>query len=63
MRAKNSPLFEIARALVRLDHVASVIVNVDHGIMRPAVKLLFCVIVFGKSFCLANRSVKFGGDL
>ena len=26
-------LFELARVLVRLDHVASVIVNADHGIM------------------------------
>jgi hypothetical protein len=26
-------LFEIARVLVRLDHVASIIVNADHGIM------------------------------
>jgi hypothetical protein len=28
-----SPLFEIARVLVRLDHVASVIVNANHSIM------------------------------
>jgi hypothetical protein len=27
------PLLEIAGMLVRLDHVASVIVNADHGIM------------------------------
>jgi hypothetical protein len=26
-------LFELASVLVRLDHVASVIVNADHGIM------------------------------
>jgi hypothetical protein len=26
-------LFEIARVLVRLDHVARFIVNADHGIM------------------------------
>jgi hypothetical protein len=30
---QRSPLFEIARVLVCLDHVASVIVNADHGIM------------------------------
>jgi hypothetical protein len=29
----NSWLFEIARVLVRLDHVASFIVNANHGIM------------------------------
>src|SRR5712692_5517075 len=33
------PLFEIARVLVRLDHVARVIVNANHSIMRAAVKL------------------------
>jgi hypothetical protein len=27
----HSPLFELARVLVRLDHVASFIVNADHG--------------------------------
>jgi hypothetical protein len=29
----NLRLFEIALVLVRFDHVASVIVNADHGIM------------------------------
>jgi hypothetical protein len=29
----RSPLFELAFALVRLDHVASVIANADHSIM------------------------------
>jgi hypothetical protein len=29
----TSPLFEIARVLVRLDHVARGIVNPDHGVM------------------------------
>jgi len=29
----RSPLFEIARVLVRLDHVASFIVNTNHGIV------------------------------
>jgi len=29
----NSPLFEIASVLVRVDHVASVIVNANHGMM------------------------------
>jgi hypothetical protein len=33
MRVNTSPLFEIARVLVRLDHVASGIVNADHGMM------------------------------
>ena len=30
---KASPLFELARVLVRLDHVASFIVNVDHSVV------------------------------
>jgi hypothetical protein len=29
----GSPLFEIARVLVRLDHIASVIVNANHSAM------------------------------
>jgi hypothetical protein len=29
----NSPLFELARVFVRLDHVASFIVNANHGVM------------------------------
>jgi hypothetical protein len=29
-----SPIFEIALLLVRLDHVASFIVNADYGIVR-----------------------------
>jgi hypothetical protein len=29
MRVKTSPLFELARLLVRFDHVASFIVNAD----------------------------------
>ncbi|SRR6266581_1081330 len=33
------PLFEIARVLVRLDHVAWFIVNANHGIVRAAAKL------------------------
>jgi len=33
MRVKTSPLFEIARVLVGLDHVASFIINANHGIM------------------------------
>jgi hypothetical protein len=33
MRIKTSPLFEIARLLVCLDHVASFIVNANHGVM------------------------------
>jgi hypothetical protein len=28
-----SPLFELARVLVRLDHIARFIVNANHGIM------------------------------
>ena len=35
----NSRLFEIALVLVRLDHVASGIVNANHGIMWDAEKL------------------------
>jgi hypothetical protein len=30
---QNSPLFEIARVLVRVDHAASFIVNANHSIM------------------------------
>ena len=30
---------EIARMLVRLDHVARFIVNANHGVVRPAAKL------------------------
>jgi hypothetical protein len=30
---KTSPLLEIARVLVRVDHVASFIVNANHSIM------------------------------
>jgi hypothetical protein len=33
MRVKNSPLFEIARVLVRFNHVARFIVNANHSIM------------------------------
>jgi hypothetical protein len=33
MRLNTSPLFEIALVLVRLDHVARVIVNANHGIV------------------------------
>jgi hypothetical protein len=32
MRAKTSPLFELARGLVRFNHVASFIVNANHAI-------------------------------
>jgi hypothetical protein len=34
--SEKSPLFEIARVLVRLDHVASVIINANHSIMWAA---------------------------
>ena len=30
---KASPLFELARVLVRLDHIASIVVNANHSIM------------------------------
>jgi hypothetical protein len=33
MKQVNSPLFEIASVLVRLNHVASVVVNTDHSIV------------------------------
>jgi len=32
MRTNRSPLFEIARVLVRLDHIASLIVHANHCI-------------------------------
>jgi len=35
----RSPLFEIARVLVRLDHVASIIVNANHSVMGAAAVL------------------------
>jgi len=31
--SKNSPLFELARVLVRFDHVARFIANANHSIM------------------------------
>ena len=45
----DCPLFEIARVLVRLAHVARRIVNPDHGIMCTAVELRVadCVRDFG----------------
>jgi hypothetical protein len=44
-----SPLFEIARFLVRFNHVASLIVNANHGVMRSTAKLRVtdCVQNFG----------------
>jgi len=44
MRGKNSPLFEIARVLVRFDHVARRIVNANHGNGRvnPNTRSLQC---------------------
>jgi hypothetical protein len=38
-RRKLLPLFEIARLLVRFDHIAGFIINVNHGIMWAAEKL------------------------
>jgi len=35
MRTNRSPLFEVARVLVRLDHIASLIVNANDGGVRP----------------------------
>jgi hypothetical protein len=37
--SKNSPFFEIASVLMCLDHVARVIVNANHSIVRLAEKL------------------------
>jgi hypothetical protein len=45
---RNSPFFEIARLLVCLNHVASVKVNANHGVMWAAV--MFYVID-----CIADR--------
>jgi hypothetical protein len=39
IRVKISPLFELARVLVRLDHVASFIANANDSIVRAAEKL------------------------
>jgi len=33
MRAKTSPLFELARVFVRLNHVARFIVNANHSVV------------------------------
>jgi hypothetical protein len=44
---RNSRLSEIARVLVRLNHVTRSIVNANHGIMRAAAML-------GKADCVAN---------
>jgi predicted trehalose synthase len=33
-RTQNSPLFELASVLVRLDYVASVIEYADHGLIE-----------------------------
>jgi hypothetical protein len=33
MKKVKSPLFELARVLVRLDHVAGCIVNANHSMM------------------------------
>jgi hypothetical protein len=33
MRGRGLPLFELALVLVRFDHIASFIVNVNHGAM------------------------------
>src|SRR4029450_4517685 len=35
-QARTSPLFEIARVVVSLDHAASFIVNANHGLMWAA---------------------------
>ena len=51
MRRKPLALFEIALVLVRLDHVASRIVNANHSIMRAAaVKRVSDCVVDGVRF-------------
>jgi hypothetical protein len=35
----RSPFFELARVLVRLDHIANIIVNANHFIVRADEKL------------------------
>ena len=49
----RSAVFEIARVLVRFDHIASIIVNVNHGVMSAAV-------LAGVAGCIADsvRSVR-----
>ena len=39
MTKASSPLFELALVLLHLDHVACVIVNADHGVVRADEKL------------------------
>jgi len=39
--AKTSPLSELALVLVRLDHIASWIVNANHSAMRAAAMVTY----------------------
>jgi hypothetical protein len=49
----RSPLFEIARVLVRVDHVASFIKNANHSVTGAAVKL--CVLCGRRVVVDSNR--------
>jgi len=40
VEASGSPLFELARVLVRLDHVASLIVNTNHDISQLSIRVV-----------------------
>jgi hypothetical protein len=42
---ENSPLFELASVLVRLDHVACFIVKRNHSAMGAAVKLCMAILL------------------
>ncbi len=52
---KPSPLFELAFALVRFDHVARFIVNANHGVVRTAVKLFYCLTITDVPSGLASK--------
>jgi len=53
--------FELARMLVRFDHIARVIVNANHGIVRPAEKLCIahshCILIQVTKNDSGSRSV------
>jgi hypothetical protein len=59
----NSPLLELARVLVRPDHVASFIVNPNHSIVRPAAKLRLVNCAGGRTGSDRNASRKFSAFL
>jgi hypothetical protein len=51
------PLFEIALVLVRLNHVASFIVNANHSVMN--IQLGSAVLIAPSTVCKSNNRVTF----